>query len=106
MSSSLVIYDQLCAVYSIGAYWSHLRKMAFQNGLLKCKGKWIKQDEIIKLTHFRASNGTAVAIMQKEWKAMHPQMYHYSKEVFHSILTSYITPKGSPLEVDPSAISF
>ena len=75
--------------------------MVFQNGLLKCKVKQLKMKHVIlKSFNFRAANGTAAGAIYLEWKAMHPQMYHYSKEVIYSIQTTYITPKGSPLQVD------
>ena len=56
---------------------------------------------IIELFHLRAANGSAVGTCTPNWKDMHPKMYHYSKEYIYSPpLSSYITPKGSPLQVD------
>ena len=60
--------------------------------------------QVTKAFHFRAANGTAVGLINNNFKAMNPNMYHYSKEAFYSDLTSYVTPKGSPLQVDKCTI--
>ena len=58
----------------------------------------------MKSFHFRAINGTAVAFCYAENKAEKINMLHYGKEVIQSHFTSFITPKGSPLQVERSTI--
>ena len=60
--------------------------------------------QITKAFNFRADNGTAVGLIDNDFKAMNPNMYHYSKEILHSQLTTYVTPKGSPLQVYKCAV--
>ena len=57
------------------------------------------REQFIKLFHFRVANGTGVGLVNTEFKVIKPRMYHYSKEAVESMVTTFITPKGSPLQV-------
>ena len=53
--------------------------------------------------HSRSANGSAVSIAQLP--KMHPNTHHYSQDNIYFSHTSYILPKGSPLQVDQIIIS-
>ena len=77
--------------------------MVFQDGLMKCTKKGVRNNTLEYITKsflLRSANGTAVGAVGAHWKLMNPNMFHYSRESFLSFPTSYITPKGSPLQVD------
>ena len=50
------------------------------------------------------ANGTAVGTCDLDVKAMYPNMYHYGTEVLKSQFMSWVTPKGSLLQVDRSKV--
>ena len=50
------------------------------------------------------ANGTAVGTCDLNVKAMLPNMYHYGTEVLKSQFMSWVTPKGSLLQVDRSTV--
>ena len=50
------------------------------------------------------ANGTAVGTCDLDVKAMYPNIYHYGTEVMISEFMSWVTPKGSLLQVDRSTV--
>ena len=57
-------------------------------------------EQFIKWFHFRVANGTGVGLVISEKKVIKQKMFHYSKEAIESHFTTFITPKGSPLQVN------
>ena len=50
--------------------------------------------------HSRTGNGSAVNPVDMSHKDKNPNSYYYGKDVIWLVHTSYILPKGSPLQVD------
>ena len=54
--------------------------------------------------HSRIGNGSAVTPLDMSVKVKHPNSFYYGKDVIWLVHTSYILPKGSPLQVDQITI--
>ena len=59
----------------------------------------VQKTKLTKFINNRVSNGSATALTNSDYEAMYPNSYHASDDIIYFKPTSFIVPKGSPLQV-------